>query len=70
MGANDPKKLRKILLKDLFGISIDKNAVHGSDSLENAKKEINFFFKIKYFLNIFIIASGKARYSSFLCFYL
>ena len=45
MGATDPKKAEKILLRNFFGISIDKNSVHGSDSLENAKKEINFFFK-------------------------
>ena len=45
MGATDPKKAEKNTIRNLFGISIDKNSVHGSDSLENAKKEINFFFK-------------------------
>ena len=33
----------------MYGISIDKNSVHGSDSIDNAKKEINFFLKIKNF---------------------
>ena len=45
MGATDPKKAEKGTLRFLYGISIDKNSVHGSDSLENAKKEIDFFFK-------------------------
>ena len=45
MGATDPKKAEEKTIRKLFGISIDKNSVHGSDSLENAKKEINFFFK-------------------------
>tara|TARA_B100000886_G_scaffold330265_1_gene280522 strand:- start:2550 stop:2960 length:411 start_codon:yes stop_codon:yes gene_type:complete len=45
MGATDPKKAENNTIRKLFGISIDKNSVHGSDSLENAKKEINFFFK-------------------------
>ncbi len=44
MGATDPKKAAPNTIRKLFGISIDKNSVHGSDSLENAKKEINFFF--------------------------
>ena len=44
MGATDPKKAEEKTIRKLFGISIDKNSVHGSDSLENAKKEINFFF--------------------------
>tara|TARA_Y100001935_G_C17150052_1_gene429993 strand:- start:53 stop:463 length:411 start_codon:yes stop_codon:yes gene_type:complete len=44
MGATDPKKADKNTIRKLFGISIDKNSVHGSDSKENAKKEINFFF--------------------------
>ena len=42
-------------LRKEFGISIDKNSVHGSDSLDNAKKEIEFFFKLE--LYIFLIAS-------------
>ncbi len=45
MGATDPKKAEKNTIRKLFGISIDKNSVHGSDSKENALKEINFFFK-------------------------
>ena len=45
MGATDPKKAEEKTIRKLFGISIDKNSVHGSDSIENAKKEINFFFK-------------------------
>ena len=45
MGATDPKKAEKNTIRKLFGISIDKNSVHGSDSTENAKKEIEFFFK-------------------------
>ena len=45
MGATDPKKADKGTLRFLYGISIDKNSVHGSDSLDNAKKEIDFFFK-------------------------
>ena len=45
MGSTDPKQAEKNTLRNLYGLSIDKNSVHGSDSLENAKKEINFFFK-------------------------
>ena len=45
MGATDPKKAAKGTLRFNYGISIDKNSVHGSDSLDNAKKEIDFFFK-------------------------
>ena len=45
MGATDPKKAEEGTLRNKFGVSIDKNSVHGSDSLENAKIEINFFFK-------------------------
>ena len=45
MGATDPKKAEVGTLRKKFGISIDKNSVHGSDSLENAKTEIGFFFK-------------------------
>ena len=45
MGATDPKKADDKTIRKMFGISIDKNSVHGSDSLENAKKELNFFFK-------------------------
>ena len=45
MGATDPKDAEENTIRKLFGISIDKNSVHGSDSVENAKKEIEFFFK-------------------------
>ena len=45
MGATDPKKSNEGTIRKLYGISIDKNSVHGSDSVENAKNEINFFFK-------------------------
>jgi len=45
MGATNPKEADENTIRKLFGISIDKNSVHGSDSLENAKKEIEFFFK-------------------------
>ena len=45
MGATDPLKAKEGTLRKMYGISIDKNSVHGSDSLENAKNEINFFFK-------------------------
>ena len=45
MGATDPKNAEEGTIRKHFGISIDKNSVHGSDSQDNAKKEINFFFK-------------------------
>jgi nucleoside-diphosphate kinase len=45
MGATNPKDAKENTIRKLYGISIDKNSVHGSDSEENAKKEINFFFK-------------------------
>ena len=45
MGATDPKKADEGTIRKKFGVSIDKNSVHGSDSIENAKIEINFFFK-------------------------
>ena len=45
MGTTDPKNAENNTIRKLYGISIDKNSVHGSDSLENAKKEISFFFK-------------------------
>ena len=44
MGATDPEKADKGTIRKEFGISIDKNSVHGSDSKDNAKKEIDFFF--------------------------
>jgi len=45
MGATDPLKAKEGTLRKMYGVSIDKNSVHGSDSLENSKKEIGFFFK-------------------------
>ena len=47
MGATDPKKADEGTIRKKFGISIDKNSVHGSDSAENAKTEINLSFGIK-----------------------
>ena len=46
MGNTDPLKAEKGTLRKMYGLSIDKNSVHGSDSLKNAKMEINFFFKV------------------------
>ena len=45
MGATNPKDAKEGTIRKKFGISIDKNSVHGSDSVENAKIEIDFFFK-------------------------
>ncbi len=45
MGATNPKEAEEGTLRKQYGISIDKNSVHGSDSIENAKIEIEFFFK-------------------------
>ena len=45
MGATDPKNAEEGTIRKEYGVSIDKNSVHGSDSPENAKKEISFFFK-------------------------
>ena len=45
MGATNPKDAKDGTIRKKFGISIDKNSVHGSDSAENAKIEIDFFFK-------------------------
>ena len=45
MGATNPKDAEPNTIRKLYGISIDKNSVHGSDSIDNAKKEIDFFFK-------------------------
>ena len=44
-GATDPTKAEEGTLRKMYGLSIDKNSVHGSDSVENAKTEIGFFFK-------------------------
>ena len=45
MGATNPQEAKEGTIRKKFGISIDKNSVHGSDSVENAKIEIDFFFK-------------------------
>ena len=45
MGATDPQKAEEGTIRKMYGVSIDKNSVHGSDSPENAKIEIDFFFK-------------------------
>ena len=44
MGATDPLKAEEGTLRKMYGLSIDKNSVHGSDSAESAKIEIDFFF--------------------------
>jgi len=45
MGATNPSEAKEGTIREKYGISIDKNSVHGSDSIENAKIEIDFFFK-------------------------
>ena len=45
MGATDPKEAEEGTLRKMYGISIDKNSVHGSDSIDSSKIEIDFFFK-------------------------
>ena len=45
MGATDPTKAEEGTLRKMYGLSIDKNSVHGSDSIANGKIEIDFFFK-------------------------
>ena len=45
MGATNPKDAKENTIRKMYGISIDRNSVHGSDSKENAKEEIEFFFK-------------------------
>ena len=45
MGATNPKDAEEFTIRKKYGISIDKNSVHGSDSVQNAKIEIDFFFK-------------------------
>ena len=45
MGATNPKDAEEGTIRKKYGISIDKNSVHGSDSAENAKIEVEFFFK-------------------------
>jgi len=49
MGSTNPKEADENTIRKLYGLSIDKNSVHGSDSTDNAKKEIDFFFKTKNF---------------------
>ena len=46
MGSTNPKDAKEGTIRKKYGISIDKNSVHGSDSVENAKIEIDFFFKV------------------------
>ena len=46
MGATNPQEAAEGTIRKKYGISIDKNSVHGSDSVENAKIEIDFFFKV------------------------
>ena len=45
MGATNPSEAKEDTIRKKYGISIDKNSVHGSDSSDNAKIEIDFFFK-------------------------
>ena len=45
MGATNPEDAEEGTIRKKYGVSIDKNSVHGSDSVENAKIEIDFFFK-------------------------
>ena len=45
MGATNPNDAKEGTIRKKYGISIDKNSVHGSDSVDNAKIEIDFFFK-------------------------
>ena len=45
MGSTNPKEAKEGTIRKKYGISIDKNSVHGSDSIDNAKIEIDFFFK-------------------------
>ena len=45
MGVTDPIKAQEGTLRKMYGLSIDKNSIHGSDSIENGKIEIDFFFK-------------------------
>ena len=60
MGATNPKDAEDNTIRKLYGISIDKNSVHGSDSVDNAKKEIDFFFKsnIKILTTIFFLKAS------------
>ena len=51
MGATDPKKAAPGTIRALFGDNVGENAVHGSDSAESAKRELNLFFKTEEFVN-------------------
>ncbi len=51
MGATNPENAEDGTIRKLYGISVEENSVHGSDSLENAKIEINFFFSSKEILS-------------------
>ena len=51
MGDTDPLKANEGTLRKMYGLSIDKNSVHGSDSTESAKTEIGFFLINKYFIS-------------------
>ena len=53
MGATDPKNAKEGTIRKLYGISIDKNSVHGSDSVENAKLKLIFFSKINLLCNFY-----------------
>ena len=48
MGSTNPKDAEENTIRKLYGLSIDKNSVHSSDSLDNAKKEIEFFLRISF----------------------
>ena len=67
MGATNPKEAVEGTIRKKYGISIDKNSVHGSDSVENAKIEIEFFFKR--LAKNFIIAAGYNLCSCFKTFF-
>ena len=62
MGATDPKNAEENTIRKMYGISIDKNSVHGSDSIENAKKEIDFFLKIND-IEIFLLLPLDKHYT-------
>ena len=51
MGATNPENAEEGTIRKMYGISVEENSVHGSDSLENAKIEINFFFSNKEILS-------------------
>ena len=70
MGATDPKNAEENTIRKLYGISIDKNSVHGSDSIENAKKEIGFFLKINDFYRFYKLPLDKQGIRVFEFFFL